>query len=236
MELSVVGGGLSQLKGVSAVGPAMQQLPSDTAIALGFGAGKDFAKQLVDLFGIGQDLAGAKAQTGLDLPEDLQTLLGNAVTLSLGGDAPRSVADISGPDQVPAGLVLHGDPDKIKAIIAKVEDHLGMQPSDVPVAVDAAGDKVALSMGGYGDALLKKGGLGSLAGFRDVVPEADRAAAVLYVDFDSPWRDALARELTSEGGRSAAEFDENTVPLRSLGASSWQDGDTFHGLLKVTTD
>jgi hypothetical protein len=233
MELSVAGGGLTKLRGMSAVGPAMDDLPSDTAVALGFGGGQDFARQLLDLFG---SVAGAQDQTGLDLPDDLQTLLGNAVTLSLGGDAPHSLADLSGPEALPAGLVLHGDAEKIRAVIAKVEDHLGLHLADVPIAVQDSGDRVALSTGGYGDELLKAGKLGTRAGFRDAVPQAEKAVAVLYVDFDSPWRDAVARELTSEGGRSAAEFDENTKPLRSLGLSSWQDGDAFHALLKVTTD
>jgi hypothetical protein len=236
MELSIAGGGIKRFAGLSTVGPEIGDLPADTAIALGFGGGKDFAKQLLDQLGTLDDVASAEDQTGLDLPDDLQTLLGGAVTLSLGGDAPHSLGDLSGPEELPAGLVLHGDAEKIKAVITKVEDHLGLQLSDVPIAVQDSGDKVALSTGGYGDELLKKGDLGARAGFRDAVPQADKAVAILYVDFNSPWRDALARELSGEGDSSASEFDDNTAPLRSLGLSTWQDGDEFHGLLKITTD
>jgi hypothetical protein len=236
MELSVAGGGLSRLQGTATVGAQMGELPSDTAVALGFGVSKDLAQQVVGQAGAGGGLKHAEDSTGLDLPDDLQTLLGSAVTLSLGGHAPQSLSDLSGPEDLPAGLVLHGDAARIKAVIAKVEAHLGMHLSDVPVQVQDSGDKVALSTGGYGDKLLEKGNLGALSGFRDAVPQADRATAVLYVDFDSPWRDAIAEELTKEGRQSASEFDDNTVPLRSLGLSSWRDGDAFHALLKITTD
>jgi hypothetical protein len=236
MELAVAGGGVDQLQGLATVGPDVGDLPSDTAAVLGFGVGKDYAKQLVETFTGLADLTSLEDQTGLDLPQDLQTLLGSAVTVSLGGHAPHSLSDLKGPEDVPAGVVLHGDPDQIQAVITKLEQHFGVQLSDVPIDVQGSGHKLALSIGGYGQELLEDGGLGSTSGFRDAVPEADKAGAILYVDFDSPWRDALARELTKEGGTSAADFDANTKPLHSLGLSSWADGDTVHGLLKITAD
>jgi hypothetical protein len=236
MELSVAGGGVDQLQGLAGVGADVGDLPADTAAVLGFGVGKDYAKQLVETFTGLADLTSLEDQSGLDLPQDLQTLLGSAVTVSLGGHAPHSLSDLSGPEDVPAGVVLHGDPDQIQAVITKLEQHFGVQLSDVPIDVKGSGHKLALSIGGYGDELLKDGRLGSVSGFRDAVPEADKAGAILYVDFDSPWRDAVARELTKEGGSSAADFDANTKPLHSLGLSSWSDGDTVHGLLKITTD
>jgi hypothetical protein len=236
MELSVAGGGVNQLQGLATIGPDVSDLPGDTAAAVGFGVGKDYAKQLVEAFTSLADLTSLENQTGLDLPDDLQTLLGSGVTLSLGGHAPHSLSDVAGPEDVPAGVVLHGDPVQIQAVITKVEQRLGMQLSDIPMDVQGSGHKLAISTGGYGPELLKDGTLGSVRGFRDAVPEADRAGAILYVDFDSAWRDALARELTTEGGTSAADFEANTKPLHTLGLSSWVDGDTFHGLLKITTD
>ena len=236
MEVSVVGSADTALKRVTPAGPEIARLPADTAVALGLGGGNGLGAQLVDLFGLVAGFVGGHDQAGADLADDVQTLLSGTTTLSLGGHAPHSLSDVSGPDDVPLGLVLHGDAAKIKAAIARIEDHIGLHLSDVPIAVQDSGDKVALSTGGYGDELLKDGTLGSRGGFRDAVPQADRAGEILYVDFNSPWRDALARELTVEGGRSAADFDDNTAPLRALGLSSWQDGDVFHGLLEVTTD
>jgi hypothetical protein len=237
MELAVAYGGIHQLEDAPVVGVEVGNLPGDTAAVLGFGASKSGVARMVDQLDGNRDPSSAEDETGLKLPDDLVTLLGQAVTLSLGGHAPRSLDDLSVPDNLSAGLVVHGDAAKIKAIISTLEDHLGFQLSDVPIAVQDSGDKVALSTGGYGSTLLKDGDLGSKGAFRDAVPDADKASAVLYVDFDSSWRTLLVDAATDgEGSRSASELRANTEPLRSLGLSAWQDGAVTHGLLKVTTD
>jgi hypothetical protein len=240
MELSVAGGGLSQLSDLTTVGNEVGDLPDDTAVALGFGVSKDYAQKMVDQMGSQGDdfVAQAEDQTGLDLPGDLQTLLGHAVTLSLGGDAPKSLDDVQAVDEVPAGLVIHGDADKIKAIIAKAEDHLDMRLSDIPLVIEGSGDKVVLATSrDYAADLLKPGTLGSDADFRDAVPHAGDADGILWVDFDSAWRESLVGTARSEDGDGAAEdADANTKPLRSLGLSSWKDGSVSHVLLKITTD
>ena len=240
MELSVAGGGLEQLSDLATVGKQFAQLPADTALALGFGITDDYAAKTIEqLGGEGDDLvAEAEAETGLDLPEDLQTILGKALILSLGGDAPASLDDLEAVDRVPAGLVIHGDADKIEDLISTAEDNLGVHLSDIPMVVDGSGDKVAIATSSdYAEQLLKSGGLGSDDGFRDAVPDADRAAGILYVDFDSEWTDLVSDLVTSEEGDSdGKEFRENVEPLRTLGFSTWADGGTFHALLKVTTD
>jgi hypothetical protein len=239
MELSVAGGGISQVKGLATVGNQMGDLPSDTSAALGFGVDKDFAKQLVDdLTSSGDTVAEVEADTGLDLPGDLQTLLGRAVTLSVGGDAPASLDDVKDLQDVPAGLVIHGDAARIRAVIATIEDHVGVHLADVPLVVDSADGKVAVATTrDYADQLLASGKLGSAGQFRNAVPDADKANGILFLDFDSAWRKALVQLVTGEDGDSAgAEADANTEPLRALGFSSWTDGDVSHALLKIATD
>jgi hypothetical protein len=243
MELSVVAGGLKDVTHAATVGKQVGDLPKDTAVAMGFGVPDNYAELLVDqlngMFGAGSDdlVTEAEKETGLDLPEDLQTVLGDAITLSLGGEAPTDVDDLDDPANIPAGLLIHGDADKIKAIIAKVEEHLGMKLSDVPVSVEGAGEKLALSPSSdYASELLKAGDLGSDDGFDEVVPEADRASGVLFVDFDSPWRDTIVDAIAEDSADDAEEFDENTEALESLGLSAWYDGGISHLLVKVTTD
>jgi len=240
MELSLATGGLTKVSKSPSVGDEVGDLPGDTAVALGFGVGKDYAKTLVDQLGSeGDELSHeAQDQTGLDLPSDLQTLLGTAVTLSLGGDAPASLDDVRGPEDLPVGLVIHGDAGKIRAIITKIEDHLGSSLADAQLNVDDAGDKVAIGPGDYArDELLKHGSLGHQASFAEAVPDADKAGAILYVDFDSKWRDLLVDAVKDEeGAGSGTQLDENTKPLRALGISSWIDGGVTHALFKLTTD
>lgn len=239
MELSVAGGGISQLRSLATVGAQLGDLPADTSAALGFGVDPDFAQRVLDQAVNSEDpLTDIERDTGLDLPADLQTLLGRAVTLSLGGDAPASLDDADSIEDVPAGLVIHGDADRIKAVIAKVEDHLGMHLSDVPLVVDGSGDKLAIATSAdYAAQLLAPGRLAAQDDFRNAVPEAERASGIFYLDFDSAWRDALTDLVSGEAGDTAGgEFDANSRPLRSLGLSTWEDGDVTHALLKVSVD
>ena len=235
MELSLAGGGVTQFSDLATVGAQLGDLPADTAVAFGFGVSEDYAGKLIDDMVSSEDtVAEIEQDTGLDLPDDLQTLLGRAITISLGGDAPESLDEVENLDEVPAGLVIHGDADEIQAVIAKVEDHLGIHLADIPIVVDGSGDKVALATSSaYAEELLKSGGLASDDGFRSAVPDADRSTGILYIDFDSPWRDSLVE---MAGVDERVEADENTEPLRSLGLSAWEDGDVSHALLKIATD
>lgn len=238
MELAMAGGGIQQLKSDATVGPQVGDLPADTAIALGFGVDKDYAKRMLDQMVNAEDpITDIEKDTGLDLPADLQTLLGTAVTFSLGGDAPASLDDVKSVADVPAGIVVHGDADGITRVISKLEDHLGMHLSDVPIVVQSSGDRVALATSKeYAEELLGAGRLGSQDNFRNAVPDADRTTGVLYLNFDSKWRDSLISLATEEEAGSAAEADANTAPLRSLGISAWQDGEVSHALVKLSTD
>jgi hypothetical protein len=239
MELSIAGGGIDQFSDLATVGKQFGELPADTAAALGFGVSDDYAEKAIQGVGGGDDLVTeAEQESGLDLPEDLQTLLGDAVIVSLGGDAPGSLDDLQDVADVPAGILIHGDADKIKAIITKAEDNLDMHLSDIPLVVDGSDDKLAIATSSaYAEDLLKSGGLGSDDGFRDAVPDADRAGGILYVDFDSDWSDTLADMVASdEGADSGDELRDNIAPLRTVGFSTWVDGDVSHALLKVTTD
>jgi hypothetical protein len=245
MELSFAAGGLTQLASTAKVGKQISSLPGDTVFAFGLGVPDDLAEVFTDGFksGAGADseeaLASFEDETGLKLPGDLQTLLGNALTLSLGGDAPADLTDIEGFEDVPVGLVIHGDAAKIKALISRIEEHVGFSLSDIPVVVAGDGDRVVLSPSeDYADELAKSGSLGSTKNFRDAVPNADQATSVTYLDFDSAWRDTLLK-FAGDDGASAAdvrEADQNTEPLKSLGISSWLDGKVSHLLIKVATD
>ncbi|MFL6060471.1 MAG: DUF3352 domain-containing protein [Marmoricola sp.] len=242
MELSVATSGVSQLSSNATVGDKVADLPGDTAIAIGFGVPEGYAAKLVDSFrcGAGADaVTQAEQTTGLKLPDDLQTLLGSAVTLSLGGDAPANLDDIKDPSEVPVGLLVHGDAEKIKALITKIEDTVGYQLSDISIGVKSSGDRLALSPSeAYANALLTNGSLGSSSSFKDAVPSASRDAGIFYVNFDSKWRETLI-QLARDAGANASEVrqaDENTKPLKSLGLSSWTSGGTSHLLLKLSTN
>lgn len=244
MELSVATSGFDQIASTATVGKQIGSLPADTALAAGFGVPADYAKDLVEQLTCASDpendlVAQAEEETGLDLPEDLATLLGSALTFSVGGDAPSDLSAVDGFDDLPLGLAIHGDTSKIEDVIAKVEEHLGKSLEDELDAGVTTSDSVLVVSPStdYADTLLGKGGLGSSDDFQDAVPEADKSAAILYLDFDSGWRDALLDLARGEGAsESDLELaDENTKPLKSLGISTWVEDGASHILLKLAT-
>ena len=113
-----------------------------------------------------------------------------------------------------------------------------MHLSDIPLVVEASGDKVAIGTSkDYADQLLQSGSLGAQDRFRDAVPDADRAGGILFVDFDSAWGGTVADMVSSDQGASSGdEVRQDVAPLRSAGFSSWMDGDVSHALLKITTN
>jgi hypothetical protein len=173
--------------------------------------------------------------TGLQLPEDLETLLGTGLSVSVDGNANlRSIADSPDPTTIPAGIRIQGDPDKIARIVTKLKRTAG--PDADMVKVRTGDGTVAIGLDReYVDTLAKPGGLGAVVAFQDVVPNADRASGVFYVNFDAGrgWADELA-DLLSDGD---PQVKANIAPLDALGVSSWQDADQVqHGLLRLSTD
>ena len=95
------------------------------------------------------------------------------------------------------------------------------------------GDLVSVGLDkAYVDQLLESGDLGDSDTFTKVIPEAGRASAVFFVDFDAGngWAERLA-------GDQDAEAKANIKPLDAFGVSSWEDGDQVqHAMLRLTTD
>lgn len=244
VEVVAVGGGVRDLAGSGNVADPVAALPADTAVAVALAAPADFAGHLVDQLaglsgeGAGQMVAQIETLTGLHLPDDLQTLLGKGITVSLGGNPP-DLGSVSSPADVPFGATISGDPGKIQAVIAKVAERQGVSLDQLGVVEKAEGGRVALaSSPEYADELLAQGGLAQSAAFQEVVPEAGKASSVMFVDFDSKWLDALVSFAEEDGAPPAetAKVAANLRPLKAFGASAWQDGDTSHVLVKLTTD
>lgn len=224
-------------------GPDVGTLPGTTAAALSvaFREGwlEDYLEQMNDTLGGGRTLdetfAEGERATGLQLPEDIETLLGRGVTVSVDGRADlHALTESPDPSQVPAGIRIYGDPAKIIPIIDKLKASAGPQSDLVTVASGDGLVTVGLDRA-YVDSLLEKGDLGNVAAFEDVVPGADRATGTFYVNFDAGdgWAEQLA-DLLSDGD---AEVRSNIAPLDALGVSGWVDDDQVqHGLLRLTTD
>ena len=243
LELSAVSRTDKPAPSASKVGAAVADLPGDTAVAIGFAVPGKSIDTLFDSVaqGTGEDPSQLRAQTetmtGLRLPDDLQTLLGGGLTLSLGGDAP-DLAQVSGPSDVPFGATVLGDPGKIEDVLSRVEQRQGVTLQQLGVAEKSAAGKVVLaSSDGYARKLAAPGDLGGTALFQQVVPGAAKSSGIEFVNFDSRWLDAILTEAgRTEDPAKVAQVRQNLEPLKAFGASSWVDGDTAHFLVKLTTD
>ena len=236
--------GISSAQGSS--GPNITELPSSTAaafsIALPDGWLDTYLESMAGILGDGrsmdQMLAEAEAETGLDLPEDIETLLGEGVSLSVDSEFDLdAMLEAEDPTQLPIGLRVSGDPDEILAVFEKVKAAFG---PDGDMLIGAAGDGV-VAFGvnpDYIDTLLEGGSLGDEEAFQRVVPEADKANGVLYVNFDANgWAEELAQSFADEfSDQPDTSAGENVAPLDALGISTWMEADVQRGLCRLTTD
>ncbi len=235
LELSYAAGGRPGLE-AGPVGEHVAALPKDTAAALAVSVpAKAWDQQLGSDAAFGGLLEGFTSSTGLKVPEDLVTLFGDSLSISLGGDAPADLDAIRGPQDVPFGLLTRGDEAKIRAVITKVERRTGLRLSELPATVASGEHKVAIaSSADYAQQLLADGSLADSETFQGVVPELARAQAVAYVSFDNGWVSALRKSAAVDKDPDTIEVMDDVAALRALGISSWADGDVSRGLVRIS--
>ena len=240
IELAMVAdGSAQQLSGLAGNdgGDLVRRLPVDTAAAAGISFPKGWLDRYVDQLtqltggGLSGDdaMRGLSRETGLDLPGDIETLLGSGAAISVGKDidveAAENSSDLSG---LPVGVTVKGDPAAIEGVLDKIRAKTG----DLAfLGSDSSGDLEAIGpTAGYRKHLLDGGDLGSDDTFRSVVPDADNAGTVFYVNLD-----ALEPAITTLAAGDQQTLD-NLEPLRAVGISSSRDGDTVRFSFKVSTD
>jgi Protein of unknown function (DUF3352) len=231
-------------------GPDLATLPASTGAALTIGLPDgwldSWLETIAGFMGSGESvdemLADAEADTGLELPEDIETLLGDGVGFSFDADADlETLFDAPDLTQVPAGLRVAGDPDAIMPVVDKIRAWVGPEADDV--VVEPGDGVVGFGLNpAYVEKLVGDGSLGDEAAFQKVLPHADEATSALYVNFDagSGWAEQIADvfevgDLGGEG-QKGGDVSDNVAPLDALGASTWVDGATQRGLLRLTTD
>lgn len=215
----------------------LSTLPAGTAAAFGVGFADGWFAGLLDQMsayspGLDPDemLAQLEAQSGLDLPDDVETLLGESAAVAISSDIdPDALVNSDTPEGLPIGIKVQGDADEIESVLDKLRTRMG--PSGEMLLSDSSGDTVAVSPSDdYLAELLEDGDLGDSDTFQNVVREAEVAGTILFVDFDAGdgW---LVRAFEDDQDAVA-----NLEPLEGLGMSSWLDGDVGHGVLRLATD
>jgi hypothetical protein len=219
-------------------GTLVQRLPGDTAAAAGVTLPKgwldrqlDQASSMFGGMGMTKDdvVRELSHQTGLDVPADIETLLGSGLSISIGHDfdfeAATNSQDGSG---LPIAVTVKGDPDAIEKVLDKIRARagdlafLGSDTQDGLVAVGPSAD--------YRQQVLHGGDLGDDATFRGAVPDAGDASSLFYVNID-----ALEPSITKAAAGDQATVD-NVKPLQAVGLSSWNDDGVIRFSFKVSTN
>ena len=216
-------------------------LPASTGIALSVGLTEGWLEDAMSNMpgeagmSVEDMLREAEAVSGLSLPEDVETLLGDgfAVAVDSGADWAKLI-EAEDPTQLPIGIRVEGNPDEILPVVEKIQAKLG--PEAEMLVVESGDGVVVFGVNPeYTRSLLEQGSLGDDAAFQNVVPEADSANSVFYLNFDAG--DGWAESLADLIGDGAPDVKANVAPLDALGVSGWTDSDDVQrGLLRLTTD
>jgi hypothetical protein len=212
-------------------------LPSDTGAVLGLGFKEGWFGDLVDYIApyTGEDadrlMSELSDASGLDLPADAETLAGDSAALALGPDFDlQSFDDSEDGSDVPIALKIHGDPDRIEKVLDKLRGTAG--PQVKVLESDSQGEVIAIGPDAdYRAGVLEDGNLGDDDVFKDVVREADKAQAVVFVNVDE-FEAAIARSV----GDSDQELVDNLKVVSGVGGTAWVDGDVSHAVLRLATD
>ena len=216
----------------------VETLPADTAAAIGVGFEEGWLTQVVEQVasytGDGTTAAElfeeASQMTGLDLPQDAETLLGRSAALSFGSDFdPEAFFNSGDGSEIPIAMKVQGDADAAKAVVDKI---VAQEPESGDfLGIDSDGDVFVIGPNAdYRQAVLGKGSLGDNDVYRDVIRESDKASAVFYVNFNAG-DDWLVRVVGDD-----PTVAENVRPLAGFGIAAWKDDTWTHSVLRLTTD
>ena len=236
--------------GVAAVdapgAPSLGDLPASTAAAFTVSFPENWLQDWMSTMGdvLGGGAAGSdgedlwkdlEAGTGLQLPEDIETLLGDGLRVSVDSSLDTAALESADVPEVPVGIRIHGEAAEIDRVIDTLLAQLPPGQADVLQRKSGDGYVVLGLDPAYVDTLAAAGG--DLAGdpsFEKVVPEADRVSGGLFVNFDADdWATRLAQEFSS----GDSEVVANVEPLDALGLSTWLDDDAVqHASLILSAD
>jgi hypothetical protein len=247
IEVEVAGGGVpDDYLAEAGRTTGVAGLPAGTGLALAFAMPEDWAETWLEDMGavdgmpMDRMIAEAERETGLEIPDDLEQLLGDGVSVAVDGSIDPDVLEGSDLMSLPAGVRVEGDPDEIMPVVEKIRAAWG--PESEAMVVEAGDGAVAFGTDpDYVASLAGDGGLGEEDSFRAVVTEADQAGSVMYVDFETgdAWVErlvtAMARAFGGPGG-GEPEIHRNMDALDAMGASMWVDGDVVRGVFRLSTD
>ena len=231
-----VAGRFSEAEALNGVEPAaltgLAELPASTIAAFGLAGGDQLVAPMWDSLRKQMDAAGsdfyqavaeAEESLGMELPEDLETVLGSNLLAALDADGLTE-------GRVEVGVLTTTDPDRAAPIIDRMTRLL--QEGEPGVRAELTEDGYVVASSGSMLRRLTAGGtLGDIEAFRRALPDADDARMALWLDVVP-----LVQSLTGAFDRSA-EVDPNLAPLVGFGMTvSTEDSGRGAFRLRLVTD
>jgi hypothetical protein len=173
---------------------------------------------------IDQELQSFEDKTGLSIPADLETVLGDNLLFAVDGEGlTADLIRAEDPSQVNAGVRFTGDKAELDRIYDKVVDLLQEQTGgELPlVKKDTDDGLVIASNQRYADSLAGKGDLGDTDAFTSVVDNGAGQEFVLFFNFDEV-EDQIVQ--AAQDGGAPAEVIDNLRPLQAVAITSDTDG------------
>lgn len=232
LELNNVGGSDQPENLSDQAGAAVETLPADTLLAFSVSAKPeliDAYSELADSQDL--DMAEIGEALGISFPDDMAALFGESMTLSVGGNLDiDELANAGDPAFLPVAVSIRGDAEEAESVLAKlILAHRELRPY---LTWDKSDDRLVVGPNtDYRKQVLENGELKADPGFTSVVPHAEDAGLVFFLNFNGA--DDWLYSLTKDADPTVAE---NVKPLAGLGMSVWVEGDAEHVLLKLTTD
>lgn len=239
LEIEVVGDSLEGAFGGMYAGSAgdaiVSKLPADTAIAFGAGFADGWVASLIQKLDRQSQYTGSseadtvkafEKATGLDIPGDLEALGGHGISVVVGsGLHPNQLFE--DPASAPVAVRISGEPDRIEGALAKLRARIAADGGPKLLSRRVGGDVVVGLDAAYLEDLAKGGDvLGGSDLFHKVVPDADKATSVYFLNFDAG--DWLAK---------AAGSDRKDVePLQALGETVTKDKGEQRILVRLSFD
>jgi len=217
------------------------ELPESTLGAISVSNGGDYVQMGFDQLrafsdqispgSFDSDIAEFEAESGLMLPEDLETVLGENVTAALdsSGLDPDSIASPADLPNINFGVRFTTDPEAIQDVLDRVQAKLAESTDPVTLATQQTDDGLVVATNdSYAETLAGGGDLGDSDAFQDAVPDAGDAEAVFYVDLDK------VKQVADDFGEEDTAALE---PMRAFGMSVQQGDDGFtQGIFRLTFD
>jgi hypothetical protein len=206
-------------------------LPETTMFAFGLADGDRYVERQWDsMLGMMTDpeLSGGmdpedmieqlEAETGLALPEDLQTLLGSNLAFGIDSEGLEDVIASGDISALGIGARIDTDPEEFAALVDTIEGLAAENELPLEIAVQETEDGVAVAANDdYASTLAEGGSLADSDAFQAAVSDAGEAQSVFYFNFDVI--EDLMLQFAEEDGASQ-EVVDNVQPIEAFGFST----------------